>query len=595
MIPLSKNESAELIAKFDIMVQQLSTERASFMREWRDINDYIKIRGARFVASNVNRGEGRTRFILDSSATEDLSTLAAGMSSGMTTQLRPWFKLRHAEDEFAELESVKRYYHVFTRRLRHFFSRTNFYNTMGATYSGAGAFGTHAIFMEKVPKDKKINYRSIPLGSYYIATGPDGMVNTFVREISMSVRQIIEKFGREHAGEEIMRQAKEGGLDNRFVVTHAIVPNNDYDQFSALSNKKKFTSIYYQEATESRGTASRTGQQNAKAGRQVFSIGGYDKFPVLCVRWYRDDGDDYGTDCPGMMALPDVKQLQFQERMIAKAVAKKVSPPTIGPSNLLKEGLRSGPDDHNFYDGTGDPKGLRALYEVDFDIAAMEKKQDGCRSRIGRKFYVPYFLAMLSSDRRQITAREVDERHAEKSQVLGPVLEQLTQDLFGPAIEYAVDYMSEIGEAPEPPEEILGREYNIQYVSVMALAQLAGHLANLERFSGFVADLAANEMKLKGTSEAMDKVDQDELIEEYGDLTGIKPTIIRNSDKVAALREQRAAEAEQQAAAQNAETQSKSLKNLAEAGKAAEGLELPGNPGALDQAAAPLDVFEDAG
>ena len=35
---------------------------------------------------------------------------------------------------------------------------------------------------------------------------------------------------------------------------------------------------------------------------------------------------------------------------------------------------------------------------------------------------------MAESDRREITAREIDERHEEKMPVLGPVLERLHDD-----------------------------------------------------------------------------------------------------------------------------------------------------------------------
>jgi len=52
----------------------------------------------------------------------------------------------------------------------------------------------------------------------------------------------------------------------------------------------------------------------------------------------------------------------------------------------------------------------------------------GC---IRQAFYADLFLMMAESDRREITAREIDERHEEKMLMLGPVLERLHKGSIG--------------------------------------------------------------------------------------------------------------------------------------------------------------------
>jgi len=51
-------------------------------------------------------------------------------------------------------------------------------------------------------------------------------------------------------------------------------------------------------------------------------------------------------------------------------------------------------------------------------------------NRIERSFYVDLFLMLANSDRRQITAREIEERHEEKMLMLGPVLQRLNDELL---------------------------------------------------------------------------------------------------------------------------------------------------------------------
>ena len=56
-------------------------------------------------------------------------------------------------------------------------------------------------------------------------------------------------------------------------------------------------------------------------------------------------------------------------------------------------------------------------------------------NRIQRAFYEDLFLMLANSDRRQITAREIAERHEEKLLMLGPVLERIHGELLDPLID----------------------------------------------------------------------------------------------------------------------------------------------------------------
>ncbi len=201
-------------------------------------------------------------------------------------------------------------------------------------------------------------------------------------------------------------------------------------------------------------------------------------------------------------------------------------------------------------------KGFRPVHEVNPRIQELEGKQEQNRQRIRRAFYEDLFLMLANSDRREITAREIEERHEEKLLALGPVLEQLNQDLLDPLIDVTFDNAYKQGILPEPPEELQGMPLKVEYISVMAQAQKLVGIAGIERFAGFVGQIVAQTQN----PELLDKVDADQMIDEYGDAVGISPRIIRSDDEVEEIRSNRAA-------AQQKQVQSEKIRDLAASAK----------------------------
>lgn len=150
---------------------------------------------------------------------------------------------------------------------------------------------------------------------------------------------------------------------------------------------------------------------------------------------------------------------------------------------------------------------------------------------------------LASTDRRQITAREIDERHEEKLLALGPVLEQLNQDLLDPLIDIAFDMHMKQGLFDDlmPPDELKGMPLKVEYISIMAQAQKLIGISGVERFVGFVGQVA------QADPTVLDKVNRDQLIDVYADITSIPPDLVLTDEEVA---EMRAARAKQQQAAQ---------------------------------------------
>jgi hypothetical protein len=93
----------------------------------------------------------------------------------------------------------------------------------------------------------------------------------------------------------------------------------------------------------------------------------------------------------------------------------------------------------------------------------------------------------------------------------------------------------------------------------MAQAQKMIGLSSLERFSGFVnSQLAAT----PNDPSILDKVDRDQMIDEYADMTGIPPRIIVPDEQVAAIRQASARRKQAERATAQAMQEARAAKDL---------------------------------
>jgi hypothetical protein len=543
---------------FNILKAQLKNEASTFHDHWREISELLLPRRSRFFESDVNEGGKRHNDIIDNTGTLAIRTLRSGMMAGVTSPARPWFKLTLRNKPKSQRPAVKRWLTHVENSMRDVFLRSNLYNILPTTYGDLGSFSTGCMYMEE-DIDDVVRFYSFPIGSYMLANDETMRVRIFMREFQMTVRQIVNRFAERNEKGEIISWDNisdsvksnyfNGHLETWINVTHVIKPNQNYRPDSPLSKYKKFISCYYEESMGNNGSQS----------IDVFlSEKGYDYFPVLAPRWEVTSGDVYGTNGPGMEALGDVKQLQFGEKKGAKALDKIVDPPMVGPTSLKNARASLLPGDITYVDDRDGRQGFRAAHEINFDLGALENKQAQVRQRIQRAFYEDLFLMLANSDRRQITAREIEERHEEKLLALGPVLEQLNQDLLDPLIDNTFQIMVKRGLIPEPPEEIEGEDLKIEYVSIMSQAQKLAGIGGIDRFVGAMGQAAQYDQNI------LKKIDLNQYVDIYADLTGVPPKLVRSDEEVRKIEEREAEIAAQQEARERQQEQISSAKELSQ-------------------------------
>ncbi len=520
----------------------LWTERSSWISHWREISDYQQPRAGRFVVTDRNRGDKRANHILDNTAVFGARTLAAGLMSGVTSPARPWFRLEIQDKDLMESGPVKTWLHDVADLLRAIFASSNTYRSLHTIYEELGLFGTGSSIL--LPDyNSVIHHYPLTIGEYALATNSKGEVDTLAREFQMTVGQMVDQFGLKNCSRTVRDLWNRANYDAWVDVVHLIEPRKKRDLSKRDGKNMRFASVYIE-----------PGKDQAD---QFLSDSGFNRFPGLTPRWVVTGNDTYGTS-PGMECLGDVKQLQHQQLRKGQAIDYQVNPPLQVPTKYKEATKARLPGGVFYVDSMGQGQGVRSAFDVNLNLQHLMLDIQDVRERIRQAYYADLFLMLANDNRSGITATEVAERHEEKLLMLGPVLERLHNELLSPLIDITFDYANRAGILPPPPRELEGVELKVEFISVLAQAQRAVATQGMDRLLGTVSQMAAVK------PDVLDKLDFDQIVDNYGDAYGVDPKIIVTDDAVAALRQQRAAAMQAQQAAATAPQVVESAKTASE-------------------------------
>ena len=494
------------------------------MPHWREISEVLTPRSGRFLATDNNRGDKRHKDIIDNSGTRALRTLSGGMMAGLTSPARPWFRLTTMDPELDESYDVKVWMSHVTSLMQMIFNRSNIYRALHTSYEELGAFGTSAIVLLD-DFDHVVHGMPLTIGEYAIATDARGRVDTLYREFRLTVAAMVREFGYANCSGRVKSLYDQHQWDAWITVVNAIEPREERDLRKLDNKNMPYRSVYFEE-----------GAEQGKLLRES----GFRNFPGLVGRWAVSGGDIYGTS-PGMEALGDLRQLQQEQLRKSQAIDYQSNPPILLPADMKDDASAIVPGGTIFVDSTAQSQIVRSAYDVNLNLQYLLPDIQDIRQRIDEAFYKDIFLMLTEQRIDRMTATEVAERHEEKMLMLGPVLDRLNSELLDPLISLVFDRMVQADLIPPVPDEMNGKELNVDFISILAQSQKAITTNGVDRFISNLGVVA--QMK----PEALDKFDADYWVDAYADSLGIDPRYIVSGKQVAVIREQRA---EQQQAQQ---------------------------------------------
>lgn len=519
----------------------LKNERSSFDPHWKQISDFISPRTSRYQREDKNRGGGSVNNkIINEAAVLAHRTLESGMMAGMSSPARPWFSLGPQDPDMQKFSPVKDWLDTVTKIMLEAMGRSNLYSVLPMQYGGIGGYGTAAF---GIVDDEEDVFRAYPwpIGSFMLDCNDRMNVDGSHREFMMTVKQIVGRFGKlsisgaadwSNFSTAVKSAYDRGDYGDWFAVNHAIERNPEFNPRSLHSRDKLYRSVYY---------------ENAEETAKPLSLMGYDEFPVIGSRWFVNGEDVYGGRSPAMDALGAVKMVNLEERRKYQVIDKVWNPTMNADATLRNQGADLLPGGINWVQGmamNGNP-GMQPAYIPDYNaIQVLSEDIKEVEARISSCFYADLMLMLATSENSQMTAREVEERHSEKLLVLGPMLEQQNDDTFDPLIDTIFNKLNARGKLPPAPEELQDQKLRVEYISTMAQAQKLIGVSSLERFVGFVGNMAAID------PQAADKLNTDDAIDEYGIMVGVGGQVVRGEDEVESIRKARAQQLQAQQTAE---------------------------------------------
>ncbi|MCK5604934.1 head-tail connector protein [Candidatus Pacearchaeota archaeon] len=512
---------------------------------WRDhyveIANYVLPRKGRFLGRDEKPNDGKKRndFINNGAAGRDLRTSAAGLQSGLTSPARPWFRLTLADKDLAEFAPVKEYLEETRKRLNAIFASSNFYVSTHTTYKELLEFATSAMIMEE-SQNKTLRCIPYTAGEYFIGVNEDREVDTLYRLFWNTARQLHLKFGDNALESTAVKSSLDTDKPNGwFRVVQAIVPNSEreYDRVDNL-NMPWSSDYYLYEHNE----------------EKFLRQSGYEMFPCMAPRWDVTGSDIYGLG-PTMDALPDIKMLQSMEGKVLKAIDKQIDPSLNVPSDLKGKVVSLLPGGINYVAG-GQGNAITPISAVNTSIRDASLKIEQVKQDIREGLYADLFKMLISGNDPTKTATEIIKKHEEKLSLLGPVIERLQPEFLDPLIDRAYFIADSRGKLPDLPPELEDMDIDIEYVSPLAQAQKMLGTAAIEETFNFAAVVAQSKPLI------LDKLDEDEAIEQFADMKGLPVKIIRTDAEAKKTRDNRAKQQEIEKRAQAMERTAAGVKDL---------------------------------
>ena len=527
------HDAAQILKDCRRRLALLKQDRTSWDTHWKELRDTIFPWAGNWLDTDT-QNDGRKRVDpIVSAGREALMTLAAGMQGGLTPRSERWFgltmehtrqedpKMRHDQQTDAWLDQC-------TTLILDILAASNFYHASAQMYEDLGLFGTSVMYVEP-DYDTVVTFRHLSVGEYWLADDWKGRADTLFREFQMTARNIVREFGEENCTDQLRRTA-ETQPDKLVTIVHGVYPRKGGDGDSDDPMRMAWASVYF--------------EKDAPQGH-VLRISGFKQFPFLVTRWSVHGEDVYGHS-PAMYALADVKQAKDMLIDVMDMVGNIARPPLQGPDTLNNTDVTMDPGELTLIPSSVYAAGARIEPIIGYQADAMKVYQvvQEVQNNIRNAFYYQVFMMFTGDESKSMTATEILERKQVRLTQLGPVLERLQTELFGPLIDIIFARCEEVGILPPPPDTVeAGDRIDVQYKSALAKASDYSRVTNMQQFLSVCMNLA----QIPGL---LDNLDIDSTVRTLAEHLDVPPEMLRDKKDVEAMRQQQ--QEQQQAAEQMA-------------------------------------------
>lgn len=525
-LPTPKDGGKTPRERAEIELTGLKAARKPFEKDWEEIAELALPYRYPYTRSNSS-GIGSTATaqrrsnarLSDTRPRRAARVLTAGLHSGLSSQVVPWFELSTFDTDLASFHTSRVWLAEATKTIYAMLSGTNFYEASKMGYAEVGCFGLDSCIMLEHDEYMAVCH-PLTAGECWIGEDDGLRADRIFRTANISVGNMVRMFPWDKLSRPVREAYDKSNHHLKVQCVHGIYRNSDYRGLADAANKP-WKSIWW--------------EVNNPDKKSLLRESGYDSKPFWAARWETHGGDVYSQSAPGFDALPDMRSLQLAGRRRAQGRDLLVRPPLKVPTGLRRGRVTVEPG-ALLYGSAVDLEQLGPLINPDYRmVQALREDQYEFRKDVDECFYVDLFQAISSMDGVQPrNDLEMQLRDNEKLTQLGPVIDRLNVEKLEVAVARAFDIAQRRQMLRPRPPELEGKALQIKFVSILAQAQRAAANTAIERAARFVGFLAAQ------FPEAAMKFDAAAAVDEFALATGAPPRIIRSDEIVQKLQQEQA-------------------------------------------------------
>jgi hypothetical protein len=497
-------------------------------------------------------GQRNNQHIVDSTHIIAHRGFVAGFQEGNTSASRPWYRCLGQDPELNLVPANKLWLEKFTSRTQIVLSTSNFYNANGTLYGDYAVVNTGSYFIDELPKG--LFFHVLIPGSYFVINDAYGNAVVLVREISLTVKALVDQYGRKDASgnwdwsnfSTRVKTMYNNGIYTQMVDIVQVVKENEHFDPSrpqVLLNKQWVSLTYelgglggqyYQEGQD---FATDTVNPEDSDNREVFlKVSTFRRKPFIIATSEKNGNFEYGEKGPTTDSMGLIKSLNKKAIGKDQALEHMLRPPMQGPANLRKSYITTAANAYVPLDPSSAKPGggLRSIFEINPAIQGIIQDVDDLREMVNKLYYSDYFM-YLSRNPKTRTATETTAVVHEQQMVIGPTLQALNWSHNLPLVEFLMDYvLYEDPFLPPPPPGLAGQFMRTEFISVFAQALKAADLPAVNQYMAMIEQVS----QVPGMQKITDKVNVDKLADIFEDRLYLPSGLNNPQGKVDAMRQQ---------------------------------------------------------
>lgn len=493
-------------------------------------------------------GANRTRQLYDSTTLMSAELMAMFIMGHSINPASRWMGWQMPHPATAHDDETNEWLEECRDRFLDQVGRSFFYAETPEAAIDLVGFGTGCEFMEEAPQPdnyikrgfRGFHIRTEKTGRFLISEGPDGLVDTVYREMSMPAHLCARMWG---AGtpyrlpEPIANSIQRGELDREFKIIHCVEPRSRAKQ--GYGNTGMPWASYWVE----------------RESKQIAKESGYITFPAMIPRYQKTPGETFGRG-RGDIAFPDTWTLNSAKRMSLEDFALKTRPPVMHAHNSVVGGIRLTPGGPTAINTHG--KSIRDAimpWETGSKPEVNAIVQEDLRASIRQIFYVEQILDILSTHKSEQTAFEFGRRLELLFRLIAPTYGRIEFELLQRAADIGFETMLHGGAFSPPPDKVYQSDGMVDAVFDNPIAR-AMKSVDSDAFLMWINDMAP--LINAGMTQVLDHIDPDNAAKGAANTRGVSARWMRGDREIAEARkarqqqearEQQLAEAEQMAGA----------------------------------------------